>query len=266
MKRKSMLLPGELGRMFTERAFYGALIFSLSLHTALFLLWKDWPRQRPKTEPSMMVARLVRGASADPLAPSSREKGAAGEMPEKSAEKGAGEEVPNEAGESSTPSPHGGTGSSLQVGIPVLSAGLAPSAGARGILAAMDSPALDATAGRTLPAATAGRFFTAVMDTNPGKSDPHGKGDVTIILAEIRRRIESKKTYPLLARRNGWEGSVLVEIELGGDGELEGVRLLHESGFPVLDRATLAAVKKAVPFPPLAGKVRVPVSYRLDRN
>jgi len=266
MKRKSMLLLGDLGRMFRGRAFYGALIFSLSLHTALFLLWKDWPRQRPKTEPFIMVARLVRGSSADPLPSSSREKEAAGEVQEKRAEEGAEEDVPGEAGESSTLPPSDGTGSSLQVGIPVLSAGLAPSAGARGALAAMNSPALDAAAGRTLPAATAGRFFSAVIETNPGKSDPHGKGDVTIVLAEIRRRIESKKTYPLLARKNGWEGSVLVEIELGGAGELEGVRLLHESGFPILDHATLAAVRKAVPFPPLPGKVRVPVCYRLDRN
>jgi protein TonB len=90
-----------------------------------------------------------------------------------------------------------------------------------------------------------------------------GKRNIEAALREIRRRVESKKTYPLAARRWGWEGEVLVEIVLGSAGELEGLRLLRQSGFPLLDRATLTAVRAAVPFPPVPGRVKIPVSYRL---
>lgn len=266
MKGKGRLLPGDLGKMLAERSFYGALALSLALHALLFLLWEDRPSKSPTAKPSLMVARLVRGAFAEAPTSSRREEVSPRDVQERGGESGGAEEVPGEVGGDGAPPSRDGTGSSLQVGTPTLTVGLAPSGRARGVLAAGDSPPLEATAGSAFPAATAGRSFEAVMGTTPGMSDPRGKGDVTVALAEIRRRIESKKTYPLLARKNGWEGSVLVEIEFGGDGEFEGVRLLHESGFPILDRATLAAVKEAVPFPPLPGKVRVPVSYRLDRN
>jgi protein TonB len=84
-----------------------------------------------------------------------------------------------------------------------------------------------------------------------------------LAIIEIRKRIESRKTYPLMARRRGWEGEVVVELVLSGAGELEGLRLLRHSGFPLLDRATLTAVRAAVPFPPVPGRVKIPVSYRL---
>jgi TonB family protein len=101
------------------------------------------------------------------------------------------------------------------------------------------------------------------LDIFPSTSTERRERDLRSAVLEIRERIESKKTYPLMARRRGWEGDVLVEIVLGGAGELEGLRLLRLSGFPLLDRATLTAVRAAVPFPPVPGRVKIPVSYRL---
>jgi protein TonB len=82
-------------------------------------------------------------------------------------------------------------------------------------------------------------------------------------LAAIRRRIEARKVYPQIAVRNGWEGRVLVEMHLEGDGSLAAVRLLQGSGYEVLDEATLTAVRRASPFPPVARVLTVPVEYRL---
>ena len=68
--------------------------------------------------------------------------------------------------------------------------------------------------------------------------------------------------------RNGWEGRVLVEMRLEGDGSLTAVRLLEGSGYPVLDDATIVAVRRASPFPPIARVLPSPsstASYRSGR-
>jgi len=82
-------------------------------------------------------------------------------------------------------------------------------------------------------------------------------------VAAVRRRIDAHKVYPQVAVRNGWEGRVLVEMHLEGDGSLAAVRLLEGSGYPVLDDATITAVRRASPFPPVARVLTVPVEYRL---
>lgn len=114
----------------------------------------------------------------------------------------------------------------------------------------------------SLPVGVTGKGVLSMVRQASGRADRGG--DVDAALAEIRRRVESKKRYPVLARRKGWEGKVLVELRLGGNGELESLRLLQPSGFPLLDHATLRAVKNAMPFPPLAGTVRIPVTYDLQ--
>lgn len=82
-------------------------------------------------------------------------------------------------------------------------------------------------------------------------------------LATVRRRIDAHKVYPQIAVRNGWQGRVLVEMRLEGDGSLTAVRLLEGSGYPVLDDATITAVRRASPFPPITRVLTVPVEYRL---
>ena len=82
-------------------------------------------------------------------------------------------------------------------------------------------------------------------------------------LAAVQHRIDARKVYPQIAVRNGWEGRVLVEMHLEGDGSLTDVRLLEGSGYTVLDDATITAVRRASPFPPIARVLHVPVEYRL---
>jgi TonB family protein len=56
---------------------------------------------------------------------------------------------------------------------------------------------------------------------------------------------------------------VLVEMRLDGAGGLVAVRLLQGSGYTALDEATVTAVRRASPFPPVAGVLTIPVEYRL---
>lgn len=50
--------------------------------------------------------------------------------------------------------------------------------------------------------------------------------------------------YPLQARRNNWEGAVLLEIGIGSDGRVQKETVLQSSGYPVLDQAAQKAIQK----------------------
>jgi len=79
----------------------------------------------------------------------------------------------------------------------------------------------------------------------------------------LLQKIESAKRYPARARRLGIEGIAEVQFRIAGDGTVEGVTVVKSSGFPVLDQASVETIKRAAPFPPIRGTIRVPISYRL---
>ena len=51
-------------------------------------------------------------------------------------------------------------------------------------------------------------------------------------------------TYPLIARKKGWEGRVLIQAEIDREGNVSKIRVLESSGFKVLDNASLETLKK----------------------
>ena len=75
--------------------------------------------------------------------------------------------------------------------------------------------------------------------------------------------------YPRMARRRGYEGTVLMEVLVSREGRVEAVRLLESSGHGVLDREATAAVKTWVFEPARRGEeevdmwVKVPVRFKL---
>ncbi|MDW7772945.1 MAG: energy transducer TonB [Desulfobulbaceae bacterium] len=75
--------------------------------------------------------------------------------------------------------------------------------------------------------------------------------------------------YPELARRRGWEGTVLLEVEVAPDGRVRSVRVASGSSYRLLDAAALEAVRGWHFQPglrdglPMAMKVRVPVHFVL---
>jgi TonB family protein len=79
--------------------------------------------------------------------------------------------------------------------------------------------------------------------------------DITNVLQgfadAVRRRIESKKRYPLAAQRSGISGEVGVRLTILRDGSLEDVMIAQSSGYDILDKAALGSVHRASPFPPI---------------
>jgi len=76
--------------------------------------------------------------------------------------------------------------------------------------------------------------------------------------------------YPRLARQRGWEGKVMLEVEVSAQGKPVSVRVVHSSGYPQLDEAAIETVT-AWRFTParrgnesLADTVHVPIEFRLQ--
>jgi protein TonB len=79
-----------------------------------------------------------------------------------------------------------------------------------------------------------------------------------------------KPDYPERAKREGWEGTVLLEVSIDSQGRPERVAINRSSGFPLLDHAAQEAVKSWRFRPALIGErritstARVPIVFRLD--
>jgi TonB family protein len=72
----------------------------------------------------------------------------------------------------------------------------------------------------------------------------------------VRKKIESKKRYPLAARKSKTEGRVGVKMTILKDGRLERIEITESSGYVILDKAALESVRRAAPFPSLPKAVK----------
>lgn len=76
--------------------------------------------------------------------------------------------------------------------------------------------------------------------------------------------------YPKIARQNGWQGLVLLEVLVNTRGLVESVRVRKSTGYRILDRAALEAVRSWRFRParaaglPIASTVEVPVQFVLE--
>ena len=84
----------------------------------------------------------------------------------------------------------------------------------------------------------------------------------------LGRLLDDYFHYPLLARRRGWEGRVVLRIDVSADGEVSNIHVAQSSGYPVLDDSARQAMTRAgaaatlAAGPAIAG-LEIPVIYRL---
>lgn len=79
----------------------------------------------------------------------------------------------------------------------------------------------------------------------------------------MRKAIELVWNYPSEASMRGMQGEVGLEFAINKDGTANRIRVLKSSGYDVLDRAIVEAIKLASPFSPLPngfGKNRIVVT------
>jgi protein TonB len=76
--------------------------------------------------------------------------------------------------------------------------------------------------------------------------------------------------YPLMARRRGISGRVLLRAEITSDGHCRDVRVIQSSGYKILDESALTAVKKWRFVPATRGSqavtatVDIPLNFKLQ--
>jgi TonB family protein len=74
-------------------------------------------------------------------------------------------------------------------------------------------------------------------------------------------------TYPLIARKKGWEGRVIIQAEIDSKGNVSEIKVLKSSGFKVLDNAGLETLKEWKFAPAMIGNkfvddtVNIPVKF-----
>lgn len=98
-----------------------------------------------------------------------------------------------------------------------------------------------------------------------GSGTQPGGGYVEQNLSSISGLIHGRVYYPRIARRNNWQGRVLVHFVVGTDGKTSNVALRESSGHQVLDDSALATIREleGLPRPPVPVPVTVPVHFRL---
>ena len=98
---------------------------------------------------------------------------------------------------------------------------------------------------------------------------PGGPPGGVLASAVPRYRSTPQPEYPAEARQQHQEGVVLLEVEVGADGRPSQIDVKQGSGFPILDRAAVAAVRRWTFDPartaglPIESRVEIPIRFRL---
>jgi protein TonB len=86
-------------------------------------------------------------------------------------------------------------------------------------------------------------------------------------LSVISNIVQRHINYPPIARRMGWEGRVLVSFVLEPNGDIRDLKVLKSSGYEVLDKEALDAIRRSYrdfPKPPVSVVVKLPINFRLE--
>ena len=94
---------------------------------------------------------------------------------------------------------------------------------------------------------------------------------LTNYLKSVRAIIDKHRNYPILARKTGVEGVTLLMFVLNKNGKVSNVKILKTSGFKILDKSAVRAVKSSEPFPEIPKKlhknvlkIRLNMVFKLD--
>jgi len=94
--------------------------------------------------------------------------------------------------------------------------------------------------------------------------------DGEVLFAQPKYAENPKPTYPREARRKGYEGEVILKVEVLPDGRVGQIEVKNSSGFELLDRSALATVKQWKFVPAKKGEksiplwVNIPIKFQLQ--
>jgi len=130
----------------------------------------------------------------------------------------------------------------------------------------------------------AGNQSGAPVSTSVISGDQHDRSDHTFqsakpvsqpaagtqIQAYLRHAFIPYFTYPRLAQKKGWQGTVELAVNIDAQGQLTRIRIIHSSGYGVLDHAALKSIRQIKALPNAMQwldshglEVNFPVKYQL---
>lgn len=105
-----------------------------------------------------------------------------------------------------------------------------------------------------------------------GEDDTRNAGLIALddFSRQLAMHIAKYKQFPRIAQRRGWQGEVILQVKLTGQGQLIAKKIRQSSGFRVLDEEGLNMIDRAIPFPAppsiLSGRtftILVPIKFTL---
>lgn len=130
----------------------------------------------------------------------------------------------------------------------------------------------DAVVARIPPAAQSRRDSPpAVASDTPGRAQPLPQESLPRS-TDARYGQNPTPSYPAEARRRGWEGTVLLAVEILENGRAERITITQSSGHSILDEAALGAVGRWTFIPaqregkPVKSVAEVPIVFALRKG
>lgn len=98
------------------------------------------------------------------------------------------------------------------------------------------------------------------------------RSDPSVVQNEVWLRFEKAKIYPLIARRYGWEGHLLLGYQVDESGIINNVRVTRSSGNAVLDQSAVRTLNNVGKLPASIWRggpvldLQLPVIYKLTQS
>ncbi len=109
-----------------------------------------------------------------------------------------------------------------------------------------------------------------IEKTERHKQDPTQLTQAKII-GHVRKRMQYHFTYPRLARRQGWQGQVLLGFQVDHTGSIQHIHVKQSSGYAILDNSAITALHKIgrvenneAGFFNKNWQLEIPIIYRLE--
>ncbi len=111
---------------------------------------------------------------------------------------------------------------------------------------------------------------TQTIDTpRPATVDVAETDPLETLRSTLHRQLAANFRYPLLARKRGMEGNVVLQLRILADGTMQNISVATSSGHRLLDTAAVASARSLTLESGLAGwsntsiEIHIPIHYRL---
>ena len=91
--------------------------------------------------------------------------------------------------------------------------------------------------------------------------------------AKLTKAIAKQKKYPRIAQMRGWQGEIIISLEIDGQGNLIKSKIKNSSKHEILNREGMDMIKRASPFPKPPKELElknfnviVPISFKLQEQ